>query len=377
MGSTTDMQNEHSPLNIALVHDWLNQIGGAEDVLEALVGMFPDAPIYTSMYWKNGMPAAYRDWDIRTTWMDRLPSIYQRHQPYLPLYPLAFGNMNLSAYDLVISNKSGFCHGVHTGDAVHICYCLTPTRYLWDLEGYARREALSESLRIALQPLVAGLRRWDYQAAQRVDHFIAISREVQTRIQYYYGRDSVVIHPPLDTSQFQPALALDDYYLVVSRLVPYRRIDLAVQAFNLLGLPLVVVGDGRHREALEEMAGPTVTFLGRISDEERNDLLARCQAYVVPGTEDFGIAPLQAQAAGRPVIAYGAGGVLDTVVEGKTGIFFRDPTPEALVETIRSFDPSTINPRDCVENAARFDTQVFRQKMNEFIDMTLEQHGGV
>ena len=156
--TTTNTQNKHTSLNIALVHDWLNQIGGAEDVLEALVGMFPGAPIYTSMYWQKGMPAAYRDWDIRTTWMDRLPSIYQHHQPYLPLYPLAFSQLNLSSYDLVISNKSGFCHGVRAGNAVHICYCLTPTRYVWDLAGYARQEALPESLRIGLQPLITRLR---------------------------------------------------------------------------------------------------------------------------------------------------------------------------------------------------------------------------
>ena len=363
-------------MKLALVHDWLNQFGGAEDVLETLVKMFPDAPIYTSMYWQDGMPAAYRDWDIRTTWMDRLPSVYQHHQPYLPLYPPAFGQLNLSAYDLVISNKSGFCHGVHTGDAVHICYCLTPTRYVWDFAAYARREALPAFLRIGLQPLVAVLRRWDHAAAQRVDRFVAISREVQARIRDFYGRDSVVIHPPLDTAQFRPVSTPDSYYLVVSRLVPYRRIDLAVKAFNLLGLPLVIAGEGRDREPLEELAGPTVTFLGRVSDEERNDLLARCRAYVVPGTEDFGIAPLQAQAAGRPVIAYGAGGALDTVTEGETGTFFRDPTPEALAKAVRSFDPDTIKPRACIENAARFDTHVFRQQLSEFVDRTLEQHQG-
>jgi glycosyltransferase involved in cell wall biosynthesis len=349
------------------VHDWLNQVGGAEDVLENLVDMLPGAPVYTAMYWRDGMPAAYHAWDIRTTWMDRLPGIYRHHQPYLPLYPLAFSRLDLSGYDLVLSNKSGFCHGVRTGTAVHVCYCLTPTRYVWDFAGYAAREALPAGLRLALRPLVALLRRWDYRAAQRVDHFIAISNAVQERIRRYYRRESVVIHPPVDTARFRPAPAPEEYYLIVSRLIPYRRIDLAVQAFNRLRLPLVIAGDGRDRPALERMAGPTVTFLGRVPQERLGDLMAHCRAYILPGEEDFGIAPVQAQAAGRPVIAYAAGGALDTVIEGRTGAFFRTPTPEALAEAVRAFDPLVVNPQDCVENAARFDRAVFRERLSRFL----------
>ncbi|MGD9001967.1 MAG: glycosyltransferase, partial [Anaerolineae bacterium] len=299
-------------MDVALVHDWLNQIGGAEDVLETLTGMFPGAPIYTAMYWRDGMPRAYRNWDIRTTWMDHLPGIYRHHQPYLPLYAMAFARLDLSNHDVVLSNKSGFCHGVRTGDAIHVCYCLAPTRYVWDFDAYAVREALPGALKPALRPLIAALRRWDYQAAQRVGHFVAISREIQGRIRRFYRRESSVIHPPVDTRRFQPSNERDDYYLIVSRLIPYKRIDLAVQAFNRLELPLVIAGDGRDRPALEAMAGPTVTFLGYVPDEELPTLFARCRAYVLPGREDFCIAPVQAQAAGRPVIAYGAGGALDT-----------------------------------------------------------------
>ena len=363
-------------VNLAIVHDWLNQMGGAEDVLEALVEMFPGAPIYTSIYWREGMPPEYRAWDVRTTWMDRLPGIYRHHQPYLPLYPLAFSQIDLSGYQVVLSNKSGFCHGVRTDGAVHICYCLTPTRYVWNFDAYAAREAIPAPLKAALRPLVALLRRWDYRAAQRVDHFIAISREVQARIRRYYGRDSVVIYPPVDTTRFHPVPYHDDYYLIVSRLVPYRRIDLAVRAFNQLGLPLVIAGDGRDREALEAIAGPTITFLGRVPDEDLPDLFARCRAYVLPGVEDFGIAPVQAQAAGRPVIAFGAGGALDTVVEGKTGTFFREPTPEALAAAVRAFDPDEIDPQDCVRNAARFDAEVFRRRIRRFIGNVLHGKGG-
>jgi glycosyltransferase involved in cell wall biosynthesis len=363
-------------VHLALVHDWLNQIGGAEDVLETFVEMFPGAPVYTSMYHRDGMPPAYRDWDIRTTWMDRLPGIHRRHQPYLPCYPLAFGQLDLSNYEIVLSNKSGFCHGVRTAPAPHVCYCLTPTRYVWDYASYADREAIAPLLKLAARPLIALLRRWDYRAAQRVDHFVAISSAVQRRIRRVYGRRSTVIYPPVDCGRFQPASAHDDYYLIVSRLVPYRRIDLAVRAFSQLGLPLVVGGEGRDRAALEAAAGPTITFLGRVPDEDLPDLVARCRAYVLPGEEDFGIAPLQAQAAGRPVIAFGAGGALDTVVEGQTGVFFREPTAEALAAAVRAFDPDGIDATACTRNAARFDTQVFKRKLGDLVRSVLEHSKG-
>ncbi|MBN1810879.1 MAG: glycosyltransferase [Anaerolineae bacterium] len=358
-------------MHLALVHDWLNQIGGAEDVLETLVEMFPGAPVYTSMYWPEKMNPAYHKWDIRVTWMDRLPGIYRHHQSYLPLYPLAFASLDLSGYDLVLSNKSGFCHGARTGEATHICYCLAPTRYVWDFDAYAAREALPSAIRTALYPLVALLRRWDYRAAQRVDHFIAISREIQSRIQRYYNRDSIVIHPPVDTSRFAPAATQDDYYLIVSRLIPYKRIDLAVRTFNQLELPLVIAGDGRDRETLEALAGPTVTFLGYVPDGDLPDLFARCKVYVLPGVEDFAITPVQAQAAGRPVIAYGAGGVLDTVIEGETGVFFPEMTPEALAKAVLEFDPDVADPQACVRNAVRFDAGMFKKQLSEFIDRVI------
>lgn len=354
-------------MNLALVHDWLNQIGGAEDVLETLVGMFPRAPIYTSMYWRQGMPSAYRGWDVRTTWMDCLPGIYRHHQSYLPFYPAAFSRLDLSDYDLILSNKSGFCHGVRVGNAVHVCYCLAPTRYVWDFQAYAAREALPGPLKVALRPVIAALRRWDYRAAQQVDHFVAISREIQERIRRYYRRESSIIHPPVETRRFRPSTERDDYYLIVSRLIPYKRIDLAVRAFNRLGLPLVIAGDGRDRDALEALAGPRVSFLGYVPDEELPGLFARCRAYVLPGEEDFCIAPVQAQAAGRPVIAYGAGGALDTVIAGETGTFFDEQTPDALAHAVRTFDPSTIDPDACRVNAERFSAEIFCEKLDHFI----------
>jgi glycosyltransferase involved in cell wall biosynthesis len=355
-------------VRLALVHDWLNQIGGAEDVLETLVDMFPRAPVYTSIYWRERMPPSYGEWNIRTSWMDRLPGIYHHHQPYLPLYPLAFHGLDLADYDVVLSNKSGFCHGVRTEDAVHICYCLTPTRYVWDYDRYAEREAIPPWLKTALQPLISLLRRWDYQAAQRVDHFAAISHVVEERIRRFYDREATVIYPPVDTTRFRPAANPEDYYLIVSRLVPYRRIDLAVRAFNQLGLPLRIAGHGRDREALEAIAGPTITFLGRVPDADLPGLMAHCRAYVLPGEEDFGIAPVQAQASGRPVIAFGAGGALDTVIEGETGTLFYQPTPESLAETVRRFVPERVDPAACAQNAARFDTTVFKQQLTDLIE---------
>ena len=371
-------------MHLALVHDWLNQIGGAEDVLQALVEMFPQAPIYTSMYWPERMPQGHHAWDIRTTWLDRLPGIHRHHQPYLPLYPLAFGQLDLSGFDVVLSNKSGFCHGVRTGEAVHICYCLTPTRYVWDFDAYAAQETFPRALKTALRPLIAALRRWDFRAAQRVSHFVAISNEVQNRIRRYYGCDSVVIHPPVDTSAVRlPAGPLrgaapsgDGFYLIVSRLIPYRRIDLAIRAFNQLGLPLVIAGDGRDRSRLEAVARPNVTFLGRVPDADLPALFAGCRAYVVPGKEDFGIAPVQAQAAGRPVIAYGAGGALDTIIEGKTGIFFRKQTPEALAAAVLAFDPDEIDANGCRANAERFTVSVFKDKLSRFIESAVKQARG-
>lgn len=351
-------------MNVALIHDWLNQSGGAERVLERLVEMFPGAPVYTSMYWRAGMSEAYRAWDIRTTWMDRLPGIYRHHQTYFPLYALAFARLDLSAagYDLVFSNKSGFCHGVRTGDTPHLCYCLAPTRYVWEFESYAARENLPGVVRMALKPVIAVLRQWDYRVAQRpTTRFVAISAEIQERIRRYYNRESDIVYPPVDVARFRPAAAHEDYYLIVSRLIPYKRIDLAIRAFNALGLPLWIAGAGRDRAALEVLAGPTIRFLGRVPDVELPDLMARCKAFVFPGREDFGLTPVEAQAAGRPVIAYGAGGALDTVIAGETGAFFTEPTAEALAEAVARFDAEAVNSQACRANAERFAPERFRK----------------
>ncbi len=355
-------------MRVALIHDWLNQVGGAEDVLTELVTLYPAAPIFTSLYARAKMPATWQTWPIHTLWTDKLPGIHAHHQPYLPLYPAAFGGLKLTGYDLVLSNKSGFCHGVRVAPSVvHICYCLAPTRYVWQYDAYAARERLGGSVRVLLRPLLGVLKRWDYAAAQRVDHFIAISSEVQDRIRRFYDRDSEIIYPPVATERFTPSATVEDYYLVVSRLIPYKRIDLAVAACSQLGLPLLVAGTGRDRERLEALAGPTVKFLGFVPDADLPDLMARCRAFIFPGLEDFGIAPVQASAAGRPVIAFRGGGALDTVIPGVTGAFFDTQTVESLVATLRTFDARHYDPVAIRTHALQFDTRVFHAKISAFV----------
>ncbi|MBN2304628.1 MAG: glycosyltransferase [Anaerolineae bacterium] len=356
-------------MKLALVHDWLNQNGGAEDVLEHLVNYYPAAPVYTSMYAPDLMPDSYRAWDIRPTWMNRLPGIHHHHQRYLPLYPLAFDRLDLSGYEVVLSNKSGFCHGIKTGpDTLHVCYCLTPTRYIWDPNSYLDRENFGASVRLAAQIVARLYRRWDYTAAQRVDHFIAISREIQARIRRFYGRESTVIYPPVEVAErFTPSDVTEDYFLIVSRLIPYKRIDLAVQACTQLGLPLLISGQGRDRERLEALAGPTVQFLGYVPDEDLPNLFARCRAFIFPGLEDFGITPIQAQAAGRPVIAFRGGGALDTVIEGTTGQFFDEPTVESLVQALKHFDAARYDPATLRAHAMQFDSAVFEKAITNTV----------
>jgi len=338
-------------------------------VLEVVHAMYPEAPVYTSIFLPEALPPAYHTWDVRPTFLNRLPvRVRQHHQWLLPLYPYAFERLDFSDYDLVISVTSAFAHGIITGSkTLHICYCLTPARFLWDYDSYIAREGVGRWARLILPVLVSRLRRWDRRAADRVHHFVGISRVVQQRIARCYQRNAEVIYPPTDMRRFKLSQEHSDYFLIISRLVPYKRIDLAVKAFNQLGLPLLIVGDGRDRRALEAMAAPNVRFLGRLSDEEAGRYLAGCRAFIFPGEEDFGIAPLEAQAAGRPVIAYAAGGALETVEEGVTGLFFHEATPESLAEAVARFDDSLFDPATIRNAAMRFDRQAFECRLGAFV----------
>lgn len=358
------------PLKLAFVVSWLNQYGGAERVLEAAHALYPDAPVYTSMYDPQVMPPAYRAWDIRTSFMDRLPFVHRRHQLYLPLYRYAFESFDLRGYDVVLSITSAFAHGVHKSSAArHICYCLTPARFLWQYDEYVTNEAVNGVARRFLPRVVSNLREWDRRAADGVDEFIAISREVQNRIAACYGREACLIYPPVDVTAFHiaPPADIGDYFLIISRLIPYKRIDLAIEAFNETGLPLWIAGDGRDRARLQARAKSNIKFLGRVSDAERLDLMARCKAFVFPGQEDFGITPLEANAAGRPVIAYGGGGALDTIIEGQNGVLFHAPTGSSLVRCLQEFDVSIFNPQHIRAHAEKFDTRVFQDALKQHI----------
>ena len=371
-----DSQKAPSFLKVALVHDWMNQIGGAEDVLEALVDLFPNAPIYTSLYAPDRMPPHWRNWDIRPNFINKLPFAHRKQQLYFPLYPFSFEQHDLRGYDLVISNKSGFCHGVITGpETVHICYCLTPTRYVWRYHQYAEQERLGRLTRTILPPFLTRLRQWDRLAADRVDHFVAISQEVRRRIAKVYRRESAIIYPPVDTSRFVPSPDVEDYYLLVARLVPYRRIDLLIEAFNKMKRPLRIAGSGRDRERLEALAGPTVQFLGYVPDDALPDLIAKCRAFMFPGEEDFGIAPLQAMAAGRPVIAYAAGGALETVIPDETGTLFAEQSVAAIIEAVEGFDTDSIDPERIRQHAQTFDVVQFKTQIQALVTEKMAKSG--
>ncbi|MEL6150921.1 MAG: glycosyltransferase [Chloroflexota bacterium] len=356
-------------MKLALVHDWLNQMGGAEDVLEVLVDLYPESPVYTSIYDPLKMPESYREWDIRTLWVNNMPAIHNHHQPYLPLYPAAWTSLDMSAYDVVLSNKSGFCHVFrHDASTLHICYCLAPTRYVWQVDSYLKREGYGRGVRAAISPMIALLRFWDFTATRSVNHFIAISTAIQQRIKAYYRRNSVIIYPPVETERFEPAPRHDDYFLCVSRLIPYKRIDLAVQAATKLGVPLKIAGRGRALDDLKEIAGPTVEFLGYVPDEDLNDLMARCKAFIFPGLEDFGIAPVQAMAAGRPVIAYAGGGALDTVKPGVTGELFHTQDAESLAKVMENFDAAAYSPATLRREAEQYDRSIFEREIASFVE---------
>lgn len=363
-------------MKVALVHDYLNQMGGAERVVMALHEIFPDAPIYTSIYDPQRVDPAFQKMDIRTSFMQKLPMVTKHHQPYLPFYPFAMESLDLRGYDLVLSSSSAFGKGVITKpETMHICYCHTPMRWCWNYDEYVEREQLGKMARRVLPFLITGLRVWDQTSAMRVDHFIANSPIVAERIRKYYRREAVVIPPPVEARRFTFDLnaQLEDYFLIVSRLIPYKRIDLAIEACNRLHLPLIIIGSGRDAQRLQRRAGPTIRFMGRLSDEEVLHYYAHCRAFLFPGEEDFGITPLEAQASGRPVIAYGAGGALASVIDDVTGKFFTEQSVESLVAVLASFDERTYDPQSIRNHALEFDMPRFHRRILQFIEAKMSE----
>lgn len=361
-------------LRVAIVHDYLNQPGGAEKVVEVLAEMFPHAPIYTSVYDADAMPGFWRARDIRTTFMQRLSPRLSVAKALFPLYPAAFESLDLRSYDLVLSSTTAFAKGVITRpETCHICYCNNPTRFLWMPHEYLAHARLPTLVRAIIPWLATPLRVWDYAAAQRVDYFVAGSQNAARRIAKWYRRESEVIPPPIDVTSYCVSSQIDDYFLVVARLQPYKRIDLAVEACSRLGLPLRVVGDGPDRQRLQALAGPQVSFLGRLPDQQVREQLARCRALLWPGEEDFGLVPLEAQASGRPVIAYRGGGVLETVIEGETAVFFRQPTVDSLMAVLEAFQDD-FDPAALRRQAEKFDRPIFVRRLAETVDRLYRAH---
>jgi glycosyltransferase involved in cell wall biosynthesis len=344
---------------VALVHDFLLDLRGAERVFLVLCDLFPQADVFTAVYDEEGTEGRFAHRTVNTSFVQRLRPTARTFRPLLPLYPYAMEALDLDAYDLVISSSSAWAHGVLVGDhAVHVCYCHNPFRYAWNAreQALARRNALS---RAALSVIFRRWREWDWIAAQRVDRYVANSETTRARIARYFGREATVLHPPVQTERFHPATPEEDY-VVLAELMAHKRIDIAVRAFSRLGLPLTVIGDGPDARRLRRMAGPTVRFTGRVGDDEVAWRLARAKALVVTATEEFGIAAVEAQAAGRPVIALRDGGVRETVLEGVTGTFFDRSDPDALAEAVLAFDADAIDPHACVRNAERFGVARFR-----------------
>jgi len=363
--------------NVVIVHDYLGQLGGAERVVEEMCAVYPDAPVFTSFYAPDRTYASFRERDVRTTWLQHGPAIASRHKAYLPLYPLAFETMRLPPCDVVLSSSSAFAKGVHAPPgAVHICYCHAPARFAWRYDDYVEREAsVSPVLAAGLRPLMGAMRAWDVRTNRGVDMLIGNSEVTRRRIREYYGRESVLLYPPVDVDRFRVSEDVEDFYLVISRLVGYKRVDLAVEAATLTGRHLVVAGEGPARGQLEQTAGDTVEFLGRVPDETVASLLSRCRALLFCGEEDFGIVPVEAMASGRPVIAYRAGGALETVQDGLTGVFFGDQTPESLAGAMDELEGSRIDRSACTSRAFDFRPEVFRSGLRAIVDSELEKRG--
>jgi len=362
-------------VKLAIVHDYLNQMGGAEKVVEVFHDMYPSAPIFTSVYIPENVSEKFKTADIRTSFMQKLPFVRKFSRHYLATYPYAFELFDFSEYDIILSSSSAFAKGAITGpDTCHICYCHTPMRFAWQYFSYIERERLSAPVRLILPYIVHRVRRWDEITVNRVDHYVANSREVERRIRKYYRRNSTVICPPVETNRFRVTEEDDGSFVIMSRLLAYKRVDVAIQAANMLRFPLKIIGAGRDEKRLKEMAGPTVEFLGRLSDADVQTCLQRCRALIFPGLEDFGIVPVEAMACGKPIIAYGRGGALDTVIDGVTGLFFAEQTAESLVKAIDAFRPDEFDPYQIRKHAETFDVSVFRRKMKQFIEEKYEQH---
>jgi glycosyltransferase involved in cell wall biosynthesis len=344
-------------------------MGGAERVVSVMAEAFPNARIFTSITDTSRLLPEFSGRQITNTWLNAVPGAKKHFKKFFMVYPAAFRSLKPIDANVTWISSSGYSKWVRLGhQTTSICYCHTPPRFFWEPDDYLRHEISDPALRALARRAVSKLRRLDYSCAQNIDFFVANSLCVQARIKQYYHRESEVIYPPVDVQRFSAQQEADDYYVVVSRLVGYKRIDRAVGAFNRLKKRLLIAGDGPDRKRLETMAGPTIRFLGRLSDEEVKCCLERCRGLIFPGREDFGIAPVEAQACGKPVIAFAAGGALETVIPQETGVLFPDPTEESLAEAVDRAERIGWSRRRIRENADRFSKKVFVRKTETFIE---------
>ena len=352
------------------MHDFLVDVRGAERVFAAMCDLFPDADVYTGVYGRAGTQGRFAHRRVRSTYLQWLRPNARTFRALLPLYPRAVEALDVRGYDLVVSSSSAWAHGVRVHpEAVHVCYCHNTFRYAWD-EREATLRARNPATRAALAQVLERWRSWDRAAAQRVDRYVANAEVTRERIARCFGREAQVVHPPVEIGRFAPG-PVGDSYVTLSELMRHKRLDVAVRAFTRLGLPLTVVGDGPDARRLQRMAGPKVRFTGRLSDEQVADTLSRARALVVPGVEEFGIAAVEAQAAGRPVIGVRAGGLLETVIEGVTGTLFEPSDPDALAEAVLGFDALAVDPAECVANAQRFSPERFASGLLGVVDEAL------
>lgn len=374
-------------MKVALIHDWLVGMRGGEKCLEVFCELYPQADLYTLVYAPESISATIRRMNVRTSWLNRLPSAQEYFRYLLPLFPHAIEQFDLGAYDLILSSSHCVAKGVFPHRALHLAYTHTPMRYVWDLhDAYLADGNRSITNRVGLALFRSYLQRWDVRSAARVDSFIAISSNIAAKIERIYGRPAKVIYPPVDVERFHVDREVKPFYLVVSALVPYKRIDIAVQAFNALKLPLKIVGAGSLRASLERQAHSNIEFLGWLDDVRLAELYATCQAFIFPGEEDFGIAPLEAQASGRPVIAFKRGGLLETVVGldapssevSPTGIFFDEQNVASLIGAVRLFEQNKgrFDANPIRAHAGKFGRDRFKREIAEHIELYLSQYRG-
>jgi len=362
-------------MKVALVHDWLTGMRGGEKVLEVVCGLYPDADIHTLFHWRGSVSEAIERHRIHTSFLQHMPLARSQYRRYLPLFPMAVEQFDLDGCDLVISSSHCAAKGVVApGRARHVCYCHSPMRYAWDqFDAYFGPERVGAvASRWLYRPVLSRLARWDAATAHRVHRFIANSRHVAARIRRYYNREATIVYPPVDTVFYQPAaVSSESHFLIVSAFVPYKRIEIAIDACRRIGTPLRIVGDGPDRERLRRVSGPDVTFLGALPDEQLRSEYQRARALIMPGEEDFGIVPVEAQACGRPVVALARGGALETVTDGETGVLFAEATAESLADALRRLDSVSFDPVRIRAGAERFSRDRHASAMRAVIDDSL------